>query len=98
MGNLKNLSYLQVFLGKLFEGIDGLVFENEFIRSFRSKQGEMVHFVNEINTAVPPEIWLKEVEEGMRIALYCAIDDIKTVEFNQLTEESLYQLVSSNPG
>jgi dynein heavy chain len=29
MGNLKNIGYLQVFLGKLFEGIGGLVFDRE---------------------------------------------------------------------
>lgn len=73
MGNLKNVAYLQVFLGKLFEGIGGLVFEGDNIKAFKSKSGELVEFIKKISTSVPPEMWLREVENGMRIALYEAI-------------------------
>lgn len=44
MGNLKNTAYLQVFLGKLFEGIGGLVFGDHIIIAFKSQYGEVVNF------------------------------------------------------
>lgn len=70
MGNLGNRGYLEAFLQKLFHGIAGLLFEGGLIAGFQSETGEQVLLESRISTAMPPEVWLKEVEAGMRFALY----------------------------
>ena len=75
MGNLNNQSYLQVFLSKLFEGIAGLVFENEDIVGFYSLSRETLYFQEPISTVVPPEMWLKEVEMGMKLTIYQTLEE-----------------------
>ena len=40
------------------------------IRGFFSKSNEQLFFKRPISTLVPPELWLKEVETGMKTTLY----------------------------
>lgn len=78
MGNLGKQSYLEVFMQKLFHGIAGLLFDDGLIVGFRSEAGEQVLLESGISTSLPPEVWLKEVEGGMRYALYILVE--KTVK------------------
>ena len=51
MGHLKDQDYLQRFISKLFEGIDGLSFRGEAqISGFSSKTGEKITLEDEICT------------------------------------------------
>jgi dynein heavy chain len=70
MGNLADQSYIQVFLSKLFDGIAGLIFGEKTIVGFYSKSNEQVYFKDHISTEMPPEVWLKEVELGMKKTIY----------------------------
>ena len=53
MSKLNDVEYLQVFLGKLFEGIAGLKtyykVDSLFANGFYSLQGEEILFVDEID-------------------------------------------------
>jgi dynein heavy chain len=70
MGNITNQAYVQVFLSKLFEGIAGLIFGEHQIVGFYSKSKEQLFFKSPISTLVPPELWLKEIEIGMKKTIY----------------------------
>lgn len=73
MGNLSNKSYVQVFLSKLFEGVAGLMFEDgreDEIVGFYSKSNEKLLFDEPISVLVPPEIWLNQIEIGMKRTIY----------------------------
>lgn len=74
MGNLSNQTHLQAFLGKLFEGIAGLVFVEGNIVAIRSASQEELKLQKPISTEMPPEMWLKEIEVGMKWALYTLIE------------------------
>ena len=73
MGNLSDTAYLQVFLSKLFAGVAGLLFEKDMATGFFSSSQENLYFVDPINTGSPPEMWLKEVEVGMKQTLYVSV-------------------------
>lgn len=101
MGNLANKAYLQLFLGKLFEGIAGLIFEDDDIVGFYSQSNEQIRFKKAVQTHQPPEVWLKEVENSMRFTLYQMVGS--TLEaFSQIEEDdeehSLSDWVTKWPG
>lgn len=58
MGNLKNQKFLQVFLFKLFNGISGLLFDEDQIAGIKSSSGENFILYKKIKINVPPEVWL----------------------------------------
>ena len=71
MGHLKDQDYLQRFVSKLFEGVDGLNFKGEAsISAYSSKTGEKINLVDLIRTETPPEVWLKQFELGMKRSMY----------------------------
>jgi len=70
MGNLTDKGYIQVFLSKLFDGIAGLIFGEKVIVGFYSKSNEQVFFKDHISIESPPEIWLSEIEMGMKRTMY----------------------------
>ena len=75
MGNLNNQSYLELFLSKLFDGIAGLVFDENDIIGFYSLSQEQLLFEKPVSTLVPPEMWLKAVEQGMKQSLYVNLNN-----------------------
>lgn len=62
--------YDQVFLGKLFDGIAGLIFGEDEIVGYYSKSNEQVYLKEPVSTRAPPEVWLKGVEVSMKRTLY----------------------------
>lgn len=58
MGNLKNQKFLQIFLFKLFDGISGLLFDDDQIAGIKSSSGENLILNKKIKINVPPEVWL----------------------------------------
>lgn len=96
MGSLRNQTYLQAFLGKLFGGIAGLIFDKTNIIGFHSLSKENLNFLNPVSTLVPPEMWLKNVETGMKQSLYIniyqALKDYQTTksEYGNILDKKLF--------
>ena len=71
MGQMKNLKYLEVFMGKLFEGLEGLKFKtNSLISGCVSKTGEIVTLDDPVSTKSTPESWLKKFETELKRTMY----------------------------
>ena len=98
MGNLSNQTHLQVFLGKLFEGIAGMVFDQGDIVAILSGSREELKLERAIPTDKPPEMWLKEVEVGMKWALYSLIERALKDYVVKEEEDEIGQWIFQWPG
>jgi dynein heavy chain len=96
MGNLSDKDSIQRFMSKLFDGIAGLIFDGDAIVGFYSSSREQLFFSERVMTSKPPEIWLGEVELGMKKTLYM---ELRTVLQNLLAlgPSELHNWICSSP-
>jgi len=83
LGQLQGEDFLKNFIGKLFEGVGGLLFANDEdgnppgphlegakISGVLGRAGECVRLLEPVAISPHPEAWLKEFEHAMKRALY----------------------------
>ena len=98
MGQLKNTEYLQTFISKLFEGVDGFTFEaTTRISGFFSKTGEKLLLKNIISTDHPPEVWLRSFEFEMKRSIYEYLNRAVS-DYFQKEKDNQLEWISSWPG
>jgi hypothetical protein len=58
----------------LFDGIAGLLFDEDQIAGIKSSSGENMILIKKIKINIPPEVWLQQLEIAMKSTLYNNIE------------------------
>lgn len=98
LGQMRGEDFLKHFIGKLFEGVRGLLFadggasrpglEGARLTGIEGAAGEQVRLLEPVEISPQPEVWLKKFEHAVKRALYLLTQSTVMDHYAKISGES----------